>query len=445
MKVVVVGGNAAGMSAASQVKRQQPGWQVVVLERGSYISYASCGIPYYLGGLVESPDRLLALTPETAVQERGIDLRLNQEVTAVKPESREVLVRRDGEETREAYDTLVLCTGALAMTAGIDIGPGERIFTIKDLSDGVKVMELLQKYRPQKCAVVGGGYIAVEMLEAFHMRGIETHLVHRRPELARTFEPEVSGAVLKEMERRGIVLNLRHGVEKILEKDGRAEVHTSGGILAYDLVLVATGVVPNSDLAAACGIELGAKGSIRVNPYLETSLPRIYAAGDCTETTHLITGRPVYVPLALKANKEGAIAGANICGERRRFPGIIGSALTKFYDLGVGRTGLTLEEARQAGFDAVKYSIAAGSKAEYYPGRKRLEVLVVAEKGSGRVLGAQMLGPEDAVKRIDLLAAAIQRQMTLQEVYDLDLAYAPPFGGVYDPVLLAARVGLKKV
>jgi len=277
------------------------------------------------------------------------------------------------------------------------------------------------------------------------MRGIETHLVHRRPELAKTFEPEVSEAILKEMERRGIVLNLKHGVEKIAERDGRAEVHTTSGVLAFDLVLVAIGVVPNSALAAECGIELGVKGSIRVNSYLETSLPQIYAAGDCTETTHLITGRPAYVPLALKANKEGAIAGANIAGARRRFPGIIGSALTKFYDLGVGRTGLTLGEARQAGFDAVKYGIAAGSKAEYYPGRKRLEVLVVAEKGSGRVLGAQMMGPEDAVKRIDLLAAAIQQKMTLQEVYDLDLAYAPPFGGVYDPVLLAARVGLKKV
>ncbi len=445
MKVLIVGGNAAGMSAASQIKRQKPGWQVTVLEKGPYISYASCGIPYYIGGQVESAEDLIALSPEAAVKKRGIDLRLQSEVTAIRPGDGEVTVRSGDGETSEPYDYLVLCTGALAQTRGINLEPGERIFTIKDLSDGVAAMGLLDRYQPRKCAVVGGGYIAVEMLEAFRMRGLETHLVHRRPELAKTFEPEVSGAILGEMEGQGIVLNLEHGVEKIAEKDGQVEVHTSRGILAYDLVLIATGVVPNTALAAEAGIQLGVKGSIKVNEFLETSLPRIYAAGDCTETTHLVTGKPVYVPLALKANKEGSMAGANVCGGRRRFPGVLGSALTKFYDLGVGRTGLGLGEAEQAGFDAVKYGITANSKAEYYPGRGDLQILVVAERGTGRVLGAQMMGPVDAVKRIDLYAAIIQRQMTLQEVFDLDLAYAPPFGGVYDPVLLSARVGLKKI
>lgn len=444
MKVVIIGGNAAGMSAASQIKRQKPDWHVVVLEKGLYNSYASCGIPYYIGGQVESSGHLIALSPESA-QGRGIDLRLQNEVVAVKPEEKEVLIRSEKGETKESYDKLIFCTGALSMTEGIAFTPGSRIFTIKDLADGVRVMEEMKKYQPRKCAVVGGGYIAVEMLEAFKMRGIETHLIHRRPELAKTFEKEISDLILEEMEKEGIVLNLKHGVEEITAEDGQIKVYTSAGILEYDLVLVATGVVPNSALAKECGVALGVKGSIKVNKMLETNLPHIYAAGDCTETMHLITEKPAYVPLALKANKEGSIVGANICGDKREFPGILGTAITKFYNLGIARTGLTLGEAQQAGFEAFKYGVTTGSRAEYYPGGGSLQVLVVAEKGSGRVLGAQLAGPVEAMKRIDVFATVIQNKMTIQETFDLDLAYAPPFGGVYDPVLVSARVGLKKV
>ncbi len=445
MKIVIIGGNAAGMSAASQIKRRKPDWQVVVLEKGLYNSYASCGIPYYIGGQVESSGHLIALTPEAAINDRGIDLRMQSEVLAVNPEEKTVVIRSQKGETQESYDRLVFCTGALSMTQGITFTPGSRIFTIKDLADGVAVMEEMEKYQPRKCAVVGGGYIAVEMLEAFKMRGIETHLIHRRPELAKTFEKEISDLILKEMDKEGIILNLKHGVEELAEEDGQVKVHTSQGVMTFDMVLIATGVVPNSALAKDCGVELGVKGSIKVNKMLQTNLPDIYAAGDCTETRHLITEKPAYVPLALKANKEGSIVGANICGDHREFPGILGTAITKFYNLGIARTGLTLGEAQQTGFDAFKYGLTTGSRAGYYPGGGKLQIVVVAEKGSGRVLGAQMAGPVEAMKRIDVFATVIQKKMTLQDTYDLDLSYAPPFGGVFDPVLLSARVGLKKV
>jgi CoA-dependent NAD(P)H sulfur oxidoreductase len=293
--------------------------------------------------------------------------------------------------------------------------------------------------------VIGGGYIAIEMLEAFLERGLETHLIHRRDELVRSFEKEISDLTLAEMKKEGIVLNLNRSVSKLVEKNNVVEVHSGEEILNYDLVVVAAGVVPNSDLARKSGIATGIKESIRVNQYLQTNYPEIYAAGDCAETRNLLTGKPTYVPLALKANKEGVAAGINISGGREAFPGVLGTAITKFCSLGLARTGLTLDEAEQNGLKAFKYSLTANSKAHYYPGNGNLTAVLVAEKSSGRLLGAQLAGPADAVKRIDVYATALTAGMNLNDIFQLDLSYAPPFSPVYDPVVLTGRVGRKKI
>ncbi len=444
-KVVIIGGNAAGLSAASQVKRQKPDWEVIVFEKGPYISYAACGIPYHVQGIVNSLEDLITVTPEEAINKRKLDLRLNHTVTAINPQKKSVAVDRPESSLTENFDYLVIATGARPLTAGIEYRPSKNVSTVHTLDDSIALRNLLETEKPRKCAVIGGGYIAIEMLEALKERGIETHLIHRRENLSRTFETEISDLAKAEMIRQGIVLNLNHSVLRIVEGDNSVEVYTDQGTLNYDLVIVATGVEPVSTLAQQCGIEIGVKNSIRVNARMQTNFPYIYAAGDCTETKDLVTGKAVYVPLALKANKEGVTAGVNICGGEETFPGILGTAITKLCDLGLARTGLTLAEAENNGFDALRFSVKSNSKAHYYPGAGSLTAVLVAEKQGGRLLGAQLAGPVDSVKRIDVYATAITAGMTLDQIFQLDLAYAPPFSPVYDPIVLAGRVGRKMV
>lgn len=444
-KVVVIGGNAAGMSAASQVKRQKPDWDVVVFEKGSYISYAACGIPYYVQGLVPQLEKLITVTPEEAVKKRKLNLKLNHKVVAIEPEEKRVIVDEPNGTVTATFDYLVIATGARPLKAGIEYAPSKRIFTANDLNDADGLRRFIEMERPGKCAVIGGGYIALEMLEALKERGLETHLIHRREDLSRNFEIEISDLAKSEMVREGIVLNLSQPVSRVFEKDETVEVHTQREILNYDLVIVATGVEPNSDLADNCGIQTGIKGAIRVNEYMQTDYQHIFAAGDCVETRNLITGKLVFVPLALKANKEGVVAGINVCGGQEVFPGILGTAITKFCNIGLARTGITLAEAEEDGFDAIKYSVKSGSRAHYYPGGGSLEAVLIADKKTGRLLGAQLAGPVDSVKRIDVYATAITAEMTLNQIFQLDLSYAPPFSPVYDPVILAGRVGRKMI
>ncbi len=444
-KVVVIGGNAAGLSAASQVKRLKPDWDAVVLEKGRYISYAACGMPYYIEGIIPEFDSLMELSP-SEVNKRGIELRLDRKVIRVDPSAREVEVESPDGLIKESYDFLVIASGAVPMTEGIRFKPSQRIFTLKGLEDAAQILSFIESNKPARCAVIGGGYIAIEMVEAFKTRGLETHLVHRRKDLARTFEIEISDRIKEKMESEGVVLNLNTPVQAVEEENGKAVVITGDNRkLAYDFALVATGVQPATDFLQGSGIELGIKKSIRVNKFLQTNFENIYAAGDCTETFNQLTGQPAYVPLALKANREGMMAGANICGKPEPFPGILGSAITKIFNLGIARTGLTLEEAENNGLNPVKYQVSNHSRARYYPGTGTLESIIIASKNDGRLLGAQLAGPLDAVKRIDVYATMLYAGMTVSEAFNLDLSYAPPFSPVYDPVVMAARVGRKHV
>ncbi len=442
-KLVVIGGDAAGMSCASQVKRLKPSWKVIVFEKTDYISYAACGMPYFIEGLVANKEKLVHLTPETAAEERKLDLRLRHEVVKIAPREKKVTVKNEQGEWEESFDILMIATGSLPQVSGIKHQKSDRIFTLKNLYDAEKIDAFIRKNPDGKCAVIGGGYIGVEMLEAFKIRGLKTHLIHRRMDLANTFETEISDLIKKELSRNGVVLNLGVAIGEIKEEGGGVAIVTDKGNLNYDFAFLGLGVVPNSGLAADSGIELGLKGSIKVNEYLQTNYSYIYAAGDCTQTINMVSKEPAYTPLGLKANKEGMLAGMNIAGREAPFPGILGTAIMKCFDLGVARTGLTFDEAGRYNFNPRKITLNSMSRAGYYPDAGNLFSLVVAEKDSGRVLGAQLAGPLDAVKRIDVYAAAIHNKMTLDEIFDLDLAYAPPFSPVYDPVLLAARIGKK--
>ena len=443
MRVIVIGGDAAGMSAASQIKRLRPEHEVVVFERGGYISYAACGIPYFVGGAVGSMDDLLELSLDDAREKRKIDVRTGHTVTAIDPAARTVIVEHGGASRVEPWDRLVIATGARPRTQGIDIHGLRNVFTMNDLTDAQRIMDFMTRRRPRNVAVIGGGYIGLEAAEQFSGLGIGTTLVHRREDLHRSFEKEISDIIKDRLSRNGVGLNLGKplvGMEKRGEKVG---VVLDSDVIEFDAVLLTLGVEPNSDLAEDAGISLGVSRAVRVDEFMQTDAEGIYAAGDCATARMSVFGIEVHAPLALKANKQGLIAGMNIAGVREAFAGVLNTAITKVFDLGVARTGLSFDQARKLGLEPEKVTVTSRDRARYYPGSSPLDSLVIVGQKDRRVLGAQLAGRPEAVKRIDVYVTAIFCGMTVDKVFDLDLAYAPPFSPVYDPVLLAARVARK--
>jgi len=444
MKVVIIGGDAAGMSAASQVKRLQPDYEVVVFERGEYISYAACGIPYLVGGSVEGLEDLIEVSPDEARQKRKLDLRLAHNVVAIDPSRRDVVVESDGKQWSESFDRLVISTGARPQTLGLDVDAYPNILTMNDLYDAEQIRRYISEHRPKSVAVIGGGYIGLEACESFRELGMETTLVHRREDLHRSFEKEISDIIKDKLREKGVTLCLGRPIKRLEQREGKVGVMRDIDVLEFDAVLLAIGVEPNSDIAMAAGIELGANRAIRVNEYMETSMEGIYAAGDCATANLTNFGIEVHAPLALKANKQGLLAGMNIAGEREAFAGILNTAITKVFDLGVARTGLSYEEALELGLEPEKVAVKSRDRARYYPGSSPLNSIVMFSRKDRCVIGAQLAGKTESVKRIDVYASAIYNRMSIDQVFELDLAYAPPFSPVYDPVLLAARVARKR-
>lgn len=444
MRIVIIGGDAAGMSAASQVKRQKPEYQVVVFERGDYISYAACGIPYLIGGAVRRLEDLLELSPEEAREKRGIDLRLGHTVTSIDITAKKVRVESGGKSFDEPYDLLLIATGARGNTMGIDTGGFSRLHTMHNLYDADRITRFIADLAPKRMAVIGGGFIGLEAAESLVERGIETILVHRRPDLHRSFEKEVSDIILKKLEEKGVILKMGSAITGIEERGGVLNIAGVGGGIEADGAILAVGVIPNSELAAAAKIPLGVNGAIRVNEYLETGTDGVYAAGDCATSMLSIFAMEVHTPLALKANKQGLLAGMNMAGIREPFAGVMNAAVTRVFDLGVARTGLSFVEAEKLGLEPEKTVVTSRDRPHYFPGSKPVTSLVIVSRRDRRVLGAQMAGDPVAVKRIDVYTTAIFNRMTIDALFDLDLAYAPPFSPVYDPVLLAARVARKR-
>jgi NADPH-dependent 2,4-dienoyl-CoA reductase/sulfur reductase-like enzyme len=445
MKVVIIGGDAAGMSAASQIKRQKPEYEVIVFERGEYISYAACGIPYFVGGAVSRMEELVEVSPEEAREKRKVDLRLGHNVVAIDPAKRTVTVESNGGSFDESFDRLIIATGARPQTVGIDTRQYEYTFTMNDLYDADRIHRYIAEAKPKRVAVIGGGYIGLEAVESFMGQGIETMLIHRRKELHRSFEKEISDIILHKLAEKGVILHLGSAFRGLEQRSNSIGIISDDGVIDSDAVLLAIGVVPNSELAAEAGIILGANGAIRVNKFMETNIDGIYAAGDCA-TSNLVTFPiEVHAPLALKANKQGLIAGMNVAGARESFAGVMNASITKIFDLGVARTGLSFTQAQDLGLEPEKIVVQSRDRARYYPDSAQITSLVIVSKKDRRVLGAQLAGKLDSVKRVDVYTTAIHNNMTIDQVFDLDLAYAPPFSPVYDPVLLTARVARKKI
>src|SRR4051794_12860789 len=434
------------MSAASQArKRLRPDkLEIVAFERGHFTSYSACGIPYWIGGSVSERDALVARSPEEH-RKAGIDVRLRHEVVGIDLDRREVVAHdlAGGGEVREGFDHLMYATGASPVTPEWARIPAAGIFGVQTLDDGAAIHGWLDgEPKPRKAVVIGGGYIGVEMAEAMVLRGLDVTLLEKSPEpMAKTVDPEMGALVRKAIGEMGIEVVTDAEVSGIGTGGGRVrEVVTPGGALPADIVVMGMGVRANSSLAGAAGLPVGVTGGVRTDRRMRVvGVEGVWAAGDCVETRHLLTGEPAHIPLGTHANKQGRVAGINIGGGYATFPGVIGTAVTKVCNLEVARTGLTEKEASRAGYAFVTASVDSTSRAGYYPGAAMMTIKLIAERRTGTLLGAQIVGRTEAAKRIDALAVAVWNRMTVEEMTALDLSYAPPFAPVWDPVLIAAR------
>ena len=445
-RLVVIGGDAAGMSAASQARRLRgKTLEVIAFERGTVTSYSACGIPYWIGGQVDSMDDLVARTPAEH-RTNGIDVRVRHEVIDLDLDARTVRVRDlDADRTeRIGFDQVVIATGATPVRPAIDGLDGPDIYGVQTLDDGKAVLDRLKgRGKAHRAVVVGGGYIGIEMAEAMLRRGLEVTLVDSSPAVMSTLDPDMGQLVQDAMIKMGIDVRVEARVESISQPangKSRVEVHTSDGEFEADLVVLGLGVRPNTDLAERAGLALGDHHGLL--PDMRMRIPGhegVWAAGDCVEVINKITGRWSYVPLGTHANKQGRAAGTNIGGGYAIFPGVVGTAMSAVCDLEIARTGLRTAEAEEVGLEVVSQTVESTTRAGYYPGAAPLTVKVIAECSTGRLVGVQIIGREDAGKRIDAAAVAVWHGMTVAEVASLDLGYAPPFAPVWDPLLIAAR------
>lgn len=447
-RLIVIGGDAAGMSAASQARRLCSDLEIVVFESTPHTSYSACGIPYCIGGVVDRMESLMIRSPEKFRTKYEIDVRTGHEVIEVDISSRRVKARRldGGEELWEPYDQLLMATGGSPFRPDLPGNDARGIYGLSTLQSGIELHRALEAENTDNVVIVGGGYIGLEMAEALLRRGSRVSLVQRRPQVMGTLDPDMGSIISRGLREMGVSLYLDESVTGFETNKGRVNgVATGKRTLPADLVILGTGVRPNTELAKAAGIPLGEHGAIRVNMRMQTETDGVWAAGDCAESFHLVSRRPVYIALGTVANKHGRVAGINLGGGNATFPGVVGTAVTKVCELEVARTGLNEEETARSGIECVGARIESLTRAGYYPDAGKITVKLLAEKGSGRLLGGQIVGEEGAAKRIDVIAAALHAGFTIEDMINLDLGYAPPFSPVWDPVLIAAKVAAKRV
>ena len=439
-RLLVIGGMAAGMSAASKVRRARPDWEATVLEAGSDLSYGACGLPYYLGGEVGDASDLYALSQEE-IAGRGIEVKLRQRAVSLAEGRKQVEVEdiASGTIRSESYDALLIATGAKASLPSLRGLKGKNLFTLHDFGDGRRLKSFLEKERPLSAVVWGSGYIGIEMAENLSRKGLAVTLINRSTRIMRSLCPPLASRLIGELEAHGVRLLLETSVtESVHDGETITSFETDRGSLKADIFLVATGVEPNTGMLKGSPLPMAENGALKVDEFCFTGVHGIWAAGDCCQTTHIVTGKPVYLPLGTTANKMGRVAGANIAGGRDRFPGVAGTAITRVFGLEAGVTGLSLAEARAAGFSPVSTEIEASSRAGYFPGGGTVSVHLVAGR-DGKLLGGQVVAPEATKGRIDTLASAITAGMKVDDFAYLDLSYAPPFAPVWDPLLVAAQ------
>jgi NADPH-dependent 2,4-dienoyl-CoA reductase/sulfur reductase-like enzyme len=446
MDFVIVGGDAAGMSAASRAKRNRPELDVIVLEKTSDVSYSACGMPYNIADPDRSMDDLIVRKAKVFREKQGIDLRLGHRALAIDPSSKVVRGERDGERPFEVpYDKLLIATGASPIVPdfpGFDL-PG--VMALKSLEDGRKIKRFIQDLALRKVVIIGMGYIALEMCEALRARDIGVSMVKPGPIFLPWLQEELSATVKAEVEAHGVSVYLGRAIEKIVQGENGLHVIGPDLDLSCDMVLFAIGVTPNSEIAEEAGLELGPQGAISVDKRVRTTDPHVYAAGDCADAIHVVTGKKVWIPLALRANRAGWAVADDILGKPVSLQGVAGTAVFKVFGLQVARTGLNPHEAEKAGFTAVSVTIKARTRAHAHPGACMMGVQLVGDRDSGRLLGAQMVAEESAAHRINAPAVALHAGLTVEAFSQSDLAYAPPFGPVWDPALTAAIQLLKKM
>ena len=440
MKVIIVGGVAGGATAAARIRRLDEEAQVVVYERSGYVSYANCGLPYYIGGVITDRSELTLQTPESFWQRFRVQMKVRHEVRAIHPERKAVTVcdLDSGEVFEDTYDKLLLSPGARPTQPELPGMNLEQLFTLRTVEDTLKIRAFVEEKKPRTAVLAGGGFIGLELAENLRELGLEVTIVQKPRQVLAPLDGEMAAFLHAELRQKGVRLMLGHTVEGFRPAAGRAEVLLKGEEpLTADLVVLAIGVTPDTQLAREAGLELGIKGSILVNDRMETSVPDIYAVGDAVQVKHFVTGQPAHIALAGPANKQGRIAADNICGGNSRYQGAQGSSVLKLFDLTAAVTGINERTARQAGIDCDKVYLSPSSHAGYYPGGALMTMKVLFERGTGRLLGAQIVGQDGVDKRIDVLATAIRAGMTGEELENLDLAYAPPYSSAKDPVNMA--------
>ena len=440
MKVIIIGGVAAGATAAARIRRLDEKAEIKVFERTGYISYANCGLPYYIGDVITDPAQLTLQTPESFLTRFRIDMKVHHEVTAIHPDSKTVSVRNleTGDEFTEAYDKLILAPGAKPAQpklSGIGI---DRLFTLRTVEDTFRIREYIRENRPESAVLAGGGFISLELAENLTELGMDVTIVQRPMQLMNPFDPEMAAFIHSQLRRHGVKLALGYTVEGFEESGEGVDVLLKDAKpLHADMVIMAIGVTPDTHLAEEAGLELGIRGSIVVNDRMETSVPDIYAAGDAVQVRHFVTGQDAVISLAGPANRQGRIIADNICGGDSRYTGSQGSSVIRIFEMTAAVTGINETGAKNAGIDADSVILSPMNHAGYYPGGSLMTIKAVFEKETYRLLGAQIIGYEGVDKRIDVIATAIRSGMKATELKDLDLAYAPPYSSAKDPVNMA--------
>jgi NADPH-dependent 2,4-dienoyl-CoA reductase/sulfur reductase-like enzyme/rhodanese-related sulfurtransferase len=443
-KIVIVGGVAGGASAAAKARRCSEDAEIIMFEKGLDIAYANCGLPYYLSGVIEDRDNLLIVTEKLFRRRFQVDVRIHREAIRIDRARKVVMIKNmeTGTVEEESYDRLILSPGSSPVIPPL---PGVNlpfVFTFKTLEDMDRVHQYLQQRHPQEAVIVGGGLIGMEVMENLGLKGLKVSIVEKLDQILPFLDWDMAELVRQHAEAKGVRFYLSQGLESIMDRNGSGIVQTEAGqTLKADLVILSLGIRPNTALAREAGLEIGETGGIKVNELMQTSDPDIFAAGDCVESIHRVTGEPFLTPMGSAANKQGRAAGANALGRKIAVKGFVGTVILKVFDLTIAKTGLSEVEARRAGFDPLVIFIHPGHIAGYYPGSKPLHMKTITDRRSGRLLGGQVIGEEGVDKRIDVLATAIYHRMDLQELLQLDLAYAPPYSAARDPVVIAGAVG----
>ncbi|OGH97584.1 MAG: hypothetical protein A2039_03255 [Candidatus Melainabacteria bacterium GWA2_34_9] len=448
-QLIIIGGVAAGTKAAAKARRESPDLKITLYTESRYISYSACGMPYYIENLIKDEKRLIVRTPEYFKEREDIDIHIKHKVTRILPEENKVEVENleTGEKFIDEYSKLLIATGSRAFVPDIEGVKLQNVFVLKDIDDAVEIKKNIKQSK--KVVIVGGGYIGLELLESFKAHDTDLTMIDRSQQILNTFDLDISSHIQNYLiEEKNINIITNESMKRLIgdSKSFIKQVETSRGkIINADMVILALGVRPNIELAKEAGIEIGETGAIKVNERMQTNFPDVFAAGDCVETINIVTDKSVWIPLGSTANKMGRIAAINITGGYEEFKGITGSMVVKIFDYTASKTGLSEKEAKELGYDYVIAILMHRDKSGYMPDAKEITIKMIAEKSSGRILGAQVIGKGDADKRVNVVAAALTANMTVKEFMGIDLTYAPPYSPSIDPILIAAQMLYSKL